>query len=159
VNGTCLINRAGNQDGTGRTVIGFRPAAFYFETFTPTLPQPSGSTIGGAYVFNVKYAPYSVSNSYLKLFDDEGPTSTVNSIGTLGKHCVLKLGDTFGQLLDNCIHVYSDPKVNDLALNKVFGNIAHNDQDFTFSVVGINQNYHAVDLDPGSPRQFDVLGD
>ena len=158
-NGTCLINPSGNQDGTGRTVIGFRPAAFYFQTYTPTQPQPSGSTMGGAYVFNVKYAPYSVSTSLLKMNDVEGPTSTVNPIGDLKKNCLLKLGDKYGDLVSNCIQVYSDKATNDTALHKVLGNLAHDDQNYTFSVVGINQNYRAHALDTGQPREFDVIGD
>ena len=37
INGTCLVLGTGNQDGTGETVFGFRPASLYFQTFNPTL--------------------------------------------------------------------------------------------------------------------------
>jgi len=158
-NGTCLISATGNQDGTGRTIIGFRPASFYMQTFSPSQPQPSGSTMAAAYVFNVKYAPYSVSRSTLKMFDLEGPTSVANPIGDMGKSCVLKLGDTFDSLVNNCVKVFQDDKVGDLALKKVLGNLAHDDQNYTFSVVGINQNYRASDMNSGMPREFDVIND
>ena len=181
VNGTCLIALIGNQDGTGRTVIGFRPAAFYFQTYTPYAPQPSGSTQAASYSFNVKYAPYSVSTSTMTLnlnplstardgANAYGPSSFNPDLGDLNKFCLLQLSDTFGNLLDNCINVYSNPDTDTLALNKTLGNMTHDDQNFAFSVVGINQNYRPSGFDSyfpfksgnpnqNAPSQYVVIGD
>lgn len=159
-NGTCLIAPSGNQDGTGRTLFGIRPAAFYIYTGDYSKGIDIGSTVQGAYIFNVKTAPYSVSQSTLKMFDAEGPTS-VADIGDLmpKKHCSLKLGGTFQDLMDNCINVFSDPNVNKTSMNKVLGNLQHDDQNFIFSVVGINQNYRPHSLDTGGAKEFDIIGD
>ena len=156
--GACAIFPGGNQDGTGRAIIGFRPISFYFLTYNPGLPQPSGSTMASMYTFNIKYAPYSETLSYLKMNDAIGPTST-GAVGDQGKVCNLKLGGTYGDLLDNCVQVFQNPATNDLATNKVLGNIKHDDQNFTFSVVGVNQGYRPVAFDQGGPRQFDVIHD
>jgi hypothetical protein len=199
INGTCLILGTGNQDGTGETVFGFRPASLYFQTFNPTLPQPSGSTLGAIYTFNVKLAPYSVSNSYLTqltcpykdpitgttfpcpydqslpgplfgsssptvqnipgLTANNGPISYIEGIGDKKVNCLLKLGGTYGDLVQNCVQVYNDAATNTTALNKVLGNLTHDDQNFQFSVVGINQNYRPDNFDPGESGQFDILSD
>jgi len=64
--------------------------------------------------------------------------------------------------LDNCIDVFQVPQgctpgdacdVNNLtAQHKVLGDLAHDDQDYTFSVVGINQNFRPVNLDVCTPE-------
>src|SRR5581483_6191182 len=64
--GTCLaVADAG--DGTGRALFGMRPVSFYMFFNPPTLPPPSGFTVNSAYLFNIKYAPYSGITSYFKL--------------------------------------------------------------------------------------------
>ncbi len=156
--GRCPVFATGN-DGV-HPIIGFRTLSMYWDMDPPSQPQPSGSTPHDTYLINIKYAPYSPAVSVLKM-DAVGPTGSLNPIGNLTppKDCEMSLGGTFGDLKTNCIQVFTDPTVNTQALQKVLGNIAHDDQDFTFSVVGINQNYRPPQLDIGGSRQFDVIHD
>ena len=155
--GTCLaVNNAG--DGTGRALFGMRPVSFYMFFNPPTLPEPSGFTVQSAYLFNIKYAPYSGIHSYFKMYDPSDPSQAqpfgdgyVGSLNPPSK-CHFGMGDTFQNLLTNCIDVFpkaapgqTDP--NKTAQNKVLGDLAHDDQNFTFAVVGINQNFRPVKLD------------
>jgi hypothetical protein len=156
--GRCPVFPTGN-DGL-HPIIGFRTISMYWDMRPPSQPQPSGSTPNDAYLFNIKYAPYSPAVSQLKM-DAVGPTGSLNPIGNLTppKDCELTLGGTFGDLTNNCINVFTDPTVNTQAQAKVLGNLAHDDQNFTFSVVGINQNYRPPQLDIGGSRQFDIIHD
>jgi hypothetical protein len=154
--GRCPVFPTGND--FIHPILGFRTISMYWDMGPPSQPQPSGSTPHDAYFFNIKYAPYSPSVSYLKL-DATGPIAFLDPIGDQGKKCNLHLGGTFGELTDNCIKVFKDSKVGDTAMAKVLGNLAHDDQDFTFSVVGINQNYRKNGIDLGGKRQFDVIHD
>jgi hypothetical protein len=156
--GRCPTFPTGN-DGV-HPILGFRTISMYWDMGPPSLPQPSASTPSDAYLFNIKYAPYSAALSQLKM-DSVGPTGSLNPLGdkTPAADCELSLGGTFGDLLANCVNVFSDPTVNTQAMAKVLGNLAHDDQDFSFSVVGINQNYRPVELDIGGSRQFDIIHD
>jgi hypothetical protein len=172
VTGTCLaVSDAG--DGTGRALFGMRPVSFYMFFNPPTLPDPSGYTVNSGYLFNIKYAPYSGITSYFKLIPDwdggtnselavpfgdgfigdttdgglTNPLADGGSVKAVGKHCHFSIGDDFQNLLDNCISVFNDPNASTTALKKVLGNLAHDDQDFTFAVVGINQNFRLASID------------
>jgi hypothetical protein len=151
-------------------ILGFRTISMYWDMDPPVLPQPSGSTPHDAYFFNIKYAPYSPAVSILDMSTAAGPTGSLNPIGDMnpGKDCELGFGTagspagtpgTYGHLSTNCINVFKSATTNTLASEKVLGNLAHDDQNFTFSVVGINQNYRPPQLDIGGSRQFDVIHD
>ncbi len=181
--GTCLAY-ANAQDGTGRALFGMRPVSFYMFFDPPTLPNPSGFTVQSAYLFNIKYAPYSGITSYFKMYDgplDGGGIAAGGNVenaepfgdGLVGNRtdqktttgqnsCHFGMNDTFKNLLDNCIDVFQVPQgctpgaacdVNNLtAQHKVLGDLAHDDQDYTFAVVGINQNFRPVKLDVCTPE-------
>ncbi len=141
-------------------ILGFRTLSMYWDMGPPSLPQPSGSTPRDAYFFNIKYAPYSPAVANLKI-DAVGPTGSLNPIGDLTppQDCELGFGKSFGDLKTHCINVFMDQNVNQTALSKVLGNLAHDDQNYTFSIVGINQNYRDPALDIGGTRQFDIIHD
>jgi len=156
--GRCPSFPTGN-DGI-HPILGFRTISMYWDMDPPVQPQPSGSTPNDAYFFDIKYAPYSPAVSFLKM-DSVGPTGSLNPIGDLSppKDCELTLGGTFGSLTSDCINVFMSSATNQEATAKVLGNLAHDDQNFTFSVVGINQNYRPPQLDIGGSRQFDIIHD
>ena len=176
--GTCLAY-ANAEDGTGRALFGMRPVSFYMFFDPPTLPPPSGYTVQSAYLFNIKYAPYSGIASYFKMYDGpldggglaaggDAAVAQPYADGLLGnqnpqKHCHFGMGDTFENLLTNCIDVFLPPSgcstvgsscdtINLTAQNKVLGDLSHDDQNFTFAVVGINQNFRPVKLDICNPE-------
>jgi hypothetical protein len=159
--GTCLVSATGN-DGI-HPIIGFRPVSMYFNLYPPSFPQPSGSTVQSAYFFNIKYAPYSPSLTTIKMFDPIGPTGTITFNGSTYmpglQPCALQLGGTFKDLMSNCVNVFKDGATDTVAKAKVLGNLTHDDQNFTFSVVGDNQNYYPPELQLGGTRQFDVIHD
>jgi hypothetical protein len=155
--GTCLAY-SNAEDGTGRALFGMRPVSFYMYFDPPTLPDPSGFTVQSSYLFNIKYAPYSGIHSYFKMYDPSDPSKAQpygdGLVGSLSpqKHCHFGMGDTFQNLLDNCIDVFpqaaqGQADLNVAAQNKVLGDLSHDDQNFTFAVVGINQNFRPVKLD------------
>ena len=144
--------------------VGFRTVSMYWYFNPSALPQPSGSTPWEGYIFNIKYAPYSPAISTLDMSTQTGPSAYLNPIGDQGKNCKLTLNDTFLNLQNNCIEVFKDPTVDSTGMAKVLGNLTHNDQNFSFSIVGVNQNYRPPELDightPGAPpgsRAFDVI--
>ncbi|MGO8998918.1 MAG: hypothetical protein ACLQVI_36800 [Polyangiaceae bacterium] len=183
--GTCLAY-ANAEDGTGRALFGMRPVSFYMFFNPPTLPNPSGYTVQSAYLFNIKYAPYSGIHSYFKMYDGpiDGGGYGGGAGGVLGgdaaaaepfgdglvgnktpqAHCNFGMGNNFLNLLTNCIDVFQTPAgctagvpapacdiVNVTAQNKVLGDLSHDDQNYTFAVVGINQNFRPVKLDVCTP--------
>lgn len=157
--GRCPVFPTGND--YIHPIIGFRTISMYWDMDPPVLPPPSGSTPHDAYFFNIKYAPYSPAVSLLDMSTATGPTGSLNPIGNLtpAKNCQLALGGTFGDLQNNCINVFASATTNTTAMEKVLGNLTHDDQNFTFSVVGINQNYRPPQLDLGGARQYDVIHD
>ncbi len=164
--GRCSAWTAAQIDGV-HPELAFRTVSMYFYLNPSALPQPSGSTPWEGYIFNVKYAPYSPAISLLDMSTAKGPYAYMTPIGDMGKSCNnLDLGDSFGNLQSNCIEVFKDPTTNATGLAKVLGNLTHDDQNFSFSIVGVNQNYRPPELDightPGAapgPRAFDVIHD
>jgi hypothetical protein len=146
--------------GGGSGEIGMRPTSFYIVFFPNTLGAAEGVTVLQMYAFNIKYAPYSGAVSYFKIFD---PTNVANAepvatavignkgTGGAGVPCAFGIGDTFDNLLTNCIDVFNSATANSTAEAKVLGNLAHDDQNYTFSVVGITQNFRPAKLDVCTP--------
>ncbi len=152
--------------------VGFRTISTYWVFNPSALPQPSGSTPSYGYIFNIKYAPYSAAVSTLDMSTQTGPSAYLDPIGDQGKTCNLTLGAMFGQtgqsgtLVDSCIEVFQNQATDTLGLEKVLGNLTHDDQNFSFSIVGVSQNYRPPELDightpgaPGGAREFDVIHD
>jgi hypothetical protein len=155
--GNCLISPSGN-DGTGaHPIVGFRPAAFYMETFNPAQSLQAGSTMWQAYVFAIKFAPYWNTATVMKM--DAPGTYSFGFVGDKLQPCTLSLGDSFDSLYNNCINAFSSGAATQQALNKVIGNIGHDDQNFTFSLVAVAENFFPMSLSIGGARQFDVIHD
>ena len=157
--------------GGGEGEIGMRPVSFYIVFFPNTLGAAEGVTVNEMYAFNIKYAPYSGAVSYFKMFDPTVPPVIANeqpfanaNLGNGGPNgapfsCNFGIGDTFQNLLTNCIDVFTvsaalkgtDADPNVIAENKVLGGLTHDDQNYTFNVVGIGQNFRSVKLDVCTP--------
>jgi hypothetical protein len=155
-NGTCLVYPPALIDGI-HPLVGFRPAAFYFYLQDPA--KNAGNLVWYAYAFAIKFPPYGLAAIRLKN-DLEGPSATIqigNEVGT-NKKCVLDLGGSFQDLLDNCVNVF-DPKTNETALNKVIGGLSHDDQNYTFNLVAVNMNYFPKSYNLGGANQFNVIAD
>ncbi len=130
--GTGFVRPAGN----GSYEIGMRPVSFYIVFLPTTLGATYGISIQYMYAYNIKYAPYSGAVSNFKMYD---PTSIANAqpfasalIGNGGPNgapmpCSFGMGDTFENLLTNCIDVFqgkggpNDPNV--VAEAKVLGDL------------------------------------
>jgi hypothetical protein len=156
--------------GGGQGEIGMRPVSFYIVFYPNTLGAVEGVTVYEFYAFNIKYAPYSGAVSYFKMVPDVDAglaTAQPNAFAYLGNGgeggapvtCKFGMGDTFANLLNNCIHVFNaganagtvnDPNI--IAANKVLGDSSHDDQNYTFQVVGIGQNFRPVKLDVCTPQ-------
>ena len=178
--GTCLAY-ANAEDGTGRALFGMRPVSFYMFFNPPTLPNPSGFTVNSAYLFNIKYAPYSGITRTSRC-------TTARSTAAVSPRAATRCGgpnrsatassetrprrrtatsawaNNFQNLLDELHRRLPDagrlhrrrPRtclrhVNVTAQNKVLGDLSHDDQNYTFAVVGINQNFRPVKLDVCTP--------
>ena len=154
--------------GGGQGEIGMRPVSFYIVFYPNTLGAAEGFTVEEMYAYNIKFAPYSGAASYFKMYD---PTNLANAqpfaralVGNAGPNgapvsCTFGIGDTFQNLLSNCIDVFAvsgptkgtinDPNV--IAENKVLGDVSHDDQNYAFQVVGISQNFRPAKLDVCTP--------
>ncbi len=158
--------------GGGSGEVGMRPTSFYIVFFPNTLGAAEGVTVLEMYAFNIKYAPYSGAVSTFNMYSPtQSPTDIANAepfasalIGSAGPNgapvsCTFGIGDTFENLLNNCIDVFAvsaaakgtlaDPNV--IAENKVLGGATHDDQNYTFNVVGIGQNFRPTKLDVCTP--------
>ncbi len=155
--------------GGGSGEVGMRPVSFYIVFYPNTLGAAEGVTVLEMYAFNIKYAPYSGAISdFRMLYDPANPqyaqpiaTEALGNGGPNGApiQCSFGMGDTFQNLLSNCIDVFAvsatdkgtlnDPNV--IAQNKVLGDLSHDDQNYTFQVVGITQNFRPAKLDVCTP--------
>ena len=131
----CLVI---NDGGDGNTYFGIRPLAIYFQTPTNT-PQPVLSTPRALYNFFVKSEPYGNLPQVLKI-DAEGPYAT-GKVGATQTLCTQKVGLTWGDLLANCINVTGDATADKLNYNKLVGGRQHDFENWSFNVVGVNQNF------------------
>jgi hypothetical protein len=148
--GACLVL---SDDGSGNAIFGFRPLAVYFTSYAHT-PQPVISTPYQLYNYFVKAEPYSNAPVVLKL-DWDGPTAhTMLGPGlSPSVDCTLRLGQTFGDLVDHCVRVANDAKIDEQNYNKLVGGRTHDLEAFSFNVIGVNQNFARL-----SPDSFDGAG-
>ncbi len=135
---TCLAKAF----STGDAVFGVRPLGIYLYVPTILAGQPAASTPSYLYGFYVKLMPFSASEMFLKL-DEEGPTATARDLGDMvpKKTCVQKLGLSYGEFLDTCVHVQQDPKGNDYVRGKLLGGMSHDKEAFDFSIEGVNLDF------------------
>jgi len=153
--GACL--KTINPDGiTG--IFGFRPLAIYFQTKAIGTTQPTPSHPFLIYNFYVKNEPYSNLPVTLKI-DQEGPLA-VGKVGPLDANnkptdptCTLKLGITYADFASNCLKVSGNPDIDKINVAKFLGGRTHTLEDFSFNIVGVNQNFTHVQGD------FDYITD
>ena len=144
------------NDGTGNTIMGFRPLVVYFlgQEHAGT-PQPVNSTPTLVYNFYTKLEPYSKAPETLKI-DVDGPIATAK-VGDQSLTCNINIGQTYQDFLANCINVWSSANstLNTLDLNKLQGGRSHDYENILFNVVGVNTNFSLTShLGP-----FDVVQD
>lgn len=166
--GNCLIE---NVQGT--TIFGFRPLVIYFQGASG-VPQPALSTPTVIYNFASKFEPYGNLPETLTL-DANGPIAVGRPLGVPKDRtvtCTQAVGLTFGEYRKNCIQVHNTSSTPDLIdtvnLNKVLNGLAHDQEHWTASVIGINQNFtssrvlrdpDAVVLDNDTPQDEDIAQD
>jgi hypothetical protein len=135
----CLLSSDG---GDGNTYFGVRPLVIYFQTPTGT-PQPVISTPKGVYNFFAKSEPYSNLNQILKL-DATGPIAGPKMLAAAdagAQPCQQSVGLKFGDLVKNCVKVTGDMTADTINYNKLIGGRQHDLENWTFNVVGVNQNF------------------
>jgi len=151
----CLVT-IDNDGVTG--IFGFRPLAIYFETKAIGTTQPIPSHPFLMYNFYVKNEPYSNLPVTLKI-DQQGPFATgkvgpkdANNLPT-DPTCTLRLGITYGDFLSTCLNVSGNPDTDKINVAKFVGGRTHTLEDFSFNIVGVNQNFTHVQSD------FDYITD
>jgi hypothetical protein len=164
--GNCLAKNDG-----ANTYMGFRPLVVYV-LGTSGVPQPALSTPIGIYNFFSKTEPYSSLPQQVKL-DADGPIAQGKPSGQPAggtKICKQEIGQTFGDLVTNCVQVHGDvsnPKgVDAVNLNKLLFGLSHDQEHYTANVLGVNQNFTKANLDPtkvvadaDKPEKVDIAQD
>jgi hypothetical protein len=137
--GTCLDL---TNDGSGTGIFGVRPVATYFQ-FNSTVGQPAASVPYGIYIDYAKFVPNSTQDMTLAL-NQQGPfTNSVVASGAPGP-CQQQIGESFADYVQNCIQPYPGgptSPLNATNYNKMIGGHAHNLEEVTFNLVGINQDF------------------
>jgi len=154
----CLVTI--DSDGvTG--IFGFRPIALYFEVKAFGVQQPLPSHPFFMYNFFVKNEPYSNLPVTLKI-DTVGPIAQ-GKVGPLDTKnqptdptCTLQLGGTYGDFLKSCVNVSGNPDTDKINLAKFVGGRTHTLEDFSFTVIGVNQNFTHVQGDFDYIRDSDL---
>jgi hypothetical protein len=127
-------------DGVGGGGWGARNLGFYLHFPSIYKAQPVPSTPDYFYLFPVKTLPFSPAAMLPKL-DAEGPTAHIAGLGDKNATCDMKLGMTWKQFTDNCVTVLNDPQKNQLSMNKLLGNLTHDDDNYILDVVGVNLDF------------------
>jgi hypothetical protein len=153
--GHCIVGNNGNDGG----YLWFVPLgiAMFVDTTLGT-PQVN-STIGLIDITVLKNLPFSNGTSLLQIDSaGVGPTNTTKSIGGtygFGGDCVYQLGMKYGDFQTQCVQIYGgkdpDPATDDkIAQNKLFGGMAHSDEEYIFDVVGVDPLFVASSLPPNT---------
>jgi hypothetical protein len=152
--GACLVLPDAG-DGTG--IFGFRPMSVYF-VVRAHVPQPIASTPNSLYNFFTKSEPYSGNPNLLKI-DKEGPVAErLLGPANAQKDCTLKLGIAYADLLSNCVQVTGNQAIDTQNLNKLLGGRTHDLENYSFNVVGIDQNFQKNSGKGTVPPSFDGNG-
>ena len=139
--GTCLYE---SNDGAGNGYFGVRPLATYM-IFSATVPQPAASEPRFMYIDYAKFVPNSTLPMTLSL-GMQGPYTPLTP-GSPAPNCQQEVGQSWKDYLTNCIQTSTDAKTNTINFNKLTGGHAHNLEEITFNVVGVNEDFA---LSPGS---------
>jgi hypothetical protein len=129
----------------GEAVFGARGIGFYIHVPSITAPGTGPSTPDYFYMWPVKLLPFSAAEMFLKL-DQEGPIATANELGDKKKNCKLFMGQKYKDFIDTCVAVSNDPTLNKKTEAKLLGNMRHTDENFIFSVEGVNQDFSSEKL-------------
>ncbi len=109
-------------------------------------PQPTPSIPNRIDQDLAKILAFSFTSPLLKL-DAEGPISLGGTLGPAAAgDCTLKMGQTYGDFLRDCVQATGDPAVDGEELNKLLGGLQHSTERFSFDVVGIDLNFSDKNL-------------
>jgi hypothetical protein len=151
--GQCLSRAVGE----GEAVFGARGIGFYVHVQSIVAPGAGPSTPDYFYMWPVKLLPFSTAEMFLKL-DAEGPIAEAKQLGDKKVDCKLYMGQTYKQFVDNCVAVTSDPALNKKVEAKLLGNMRHTDENYVFSVEGVNQDFSSEKLFTEA-NKFDIVHD
>jgi hypothetical protein len=154
-----------NPDGSGGN-FGCRPTALYADFALSNLESSNldtASSPSDIYMYPAKYEPYSFApydislDNMAKISTAGDPTLTLNGQPIYGPFapagvlspagapetpfCTIFMGQTFGQLLKNCVNVTGTASVDQTSVAKLLGTQAHSNEWYTFSINGINENF------------------
>ena len=154
-----------NPDGSGGN-FGCRPTALYADFALSNLESSNldtASSPSDIYMYPAKYEPYSFApydislDNMAKISTAGDPTLTLNGQPIYGPFapagvlspagapetpfCTIFMGQTFGQLLKNCVNVTGTAAVDQTSVAKLLGTQAHSNEWYTFSINGINENF------------------
>jgi hypothetical protein len=142
------------DDGASGGGFYFTPLGIliYYQTTVGT-PQANSIPIIIQLVLQ-KLLPFSLSTNMAKL-DVEGPTAITTNIYGTGGTCKYVLGQDFGTFNKTCVDVYPSSTPNAAALNaaetaKLFGAMAHGDEQYEFNIQGVDPQFVASSLPPTS---------
>ncbi len=124
----------------------FTPLNIAFFVNNTLAPQPAASTMGLVDLGLLKLLPFSLASTTLKLDNmGLGPLVSLPMIGGTSADCEYTLGETFGMFDSTCVQVFgSDTAQNQIAEHKLLGGMAHNDEAFSFDVLGVDPNFVAT---------------
>ena len=167
----CLVatkcRTSANPDGSGGN-FGARPVGIYFDALQSNSSNPgTAGSPSDIYIFPVKFVPYSLKpynlglDTFISANTDPalkykgkpiyGPYSPAGVLSPKGApttpFCTLYMGSTFGEFVKNCINTTGDSAIDHLSLAKLLGGQHHTAEWFTFSVVGVNQNFSGDDVE------------
>jgi hypothetical protein len=109
-------------------------------------PQPTPSIPNRIDQDLAKILAFSFSAPLLKL-DAEGPIAHGGTLGPAATgECVLKMGQSYGDFLHDCVQASGDATVDGEELNKLLGGLRHSTERFSFDVVGIDMNFSDKNL-------------
>jgi hypothetical protein len=142
--------------------FGARSVGIYFDAADSQSTDPaSAATPGDIYMFPVKFEPYSLApyneglDQFVSPISDStltfngnpiyGPYAPAGVLSPTGAtpFCTIYMGETYGTFIDNCVNVSGSAATDQTSVAKLLGGQNHAAEWFTFSVVGINQNFSA----------------
>jgi hypothetical protein len=143
--------------GEGEAVFGARGIGFYIHVPSIVAPGNGPSTPDYFYMWPVKLMPFSAADMFLKL-DAEGPIATANGLGDRKVDCKLFMGQRYADFIDRCVAVTTDDALNKKTVAKLLGNLRHTDENYIFSVEGVNQDFSSEKLFTDAHR-WDIIHD
>ena len=142
---------------TGACVQGsFGDAAYFFQTTlgfaveiaSQSAPQPTPSIMSVMEVNLAKITPFAGAAVDLKI-DGIGPTATAGVLNkTTNQPCVMQFGAKFSDFLSQCVQTTGIAAQDTGEYNKLIGGIQHDEERFSFNIVGVDLNFGDSRLTP-----------